>query len=344
MTGRRPDRRTRRALAGWIAGLIALAAAWAVAFGPAGASPAGTEPCPDAAPPSTFAAVPDDLENLHFHGGHLYTTGGDGLLRRYAPNGDEAAVADLGQRSGAMVTGTDGALYVRVGSAPGEVWRFADPATSGAHTTAATGLDGANGMAVDADGDIYVSDEPAGRIYRLPAGDPAAWEVLTTLDGPNGLAIDAAARAMYVAMTTDGRSTILALDLDDPSQVTQVASLSFGFVSLNVFATPPAPKPEQPSDPSSPLVFKALDDLTLGPDGMLYAAAWMTGEVLRVDPGTGAACAVASGLAQPSSARVAAGFGGEDGNLFVTDFGSHADLVVDTPAPGRVSVIPLHLG
>lgn len=325
-------------------GAMVLAVLLFSATPPAGAGPLVHDPCPDAAVLQPFAANPMNLENLHFHRGALYVTGGDARLHRFAPDGSDTVVADLGQRSGAMVTGADGALYVRVGSDPGEVWRFPDPGASGAHTVAATGLAGANGMAVDAAGNIYVSSEAGDVIYKLPAGDPASWSVWAEVYGPNGLAIDDAAGVLYVAQTTDGRSPIAVIDLAT-AEVGTLGAYSFGFAQLDLFDPVPLARVVPPSDPSSPALPKGMDDLTLGPDGQLYATAWVTGEVLRIDPsGARPACAVATGLEQPSSVRVARGFGAWDGALFVTDFGGPAQLVVDTPQDAHVSVIPLRLG
>lgn len=309
--------------------LVALAA-------PSLAGPATQDPCPDAAAPEPFVDNADDFENLHFHGGLLYATGSDNLLQAIQPDGTATTVASLGARSGAMVTGNDGALYVRVGGS--EVWRFGALPTD-AHTVVATGLAGANGMAIDAAGNIYVSSESGDVIYKLPASDMANAAVWAQLYGPNGIVVDDAAGVLYAAQTTDGRSTIAAVALADPTNVTQVASLSFGFAQLDLFDQPPLGRAVPPSDPTSPLVPKGVDDLALGPDGMLYLAAWVTGEIVRLDPATGAACVVASGIEQPSSVRFAEGFGETDGDLYVTHFGGHAGLVA--PLPAGIVRVPL---
>ncbi|HLE97013.1 MAG TPA: hypothetical protein VI997_06530 [Candidatus Thermoplasmatota archaeon] len=320
--------------------LALLLAAAFLAAAPVRAGPVTHEACEDAATPVPFAANPRDLENLHFHEGKLFVTGADAKLHAFASDETDTVVADLGARSGAMVTGADGALHVRVGSA--DVWRFPG---DGTHTVVATGLAGANGMAVDAAGNLYVSDEPTGRIYKLPVGSPASWTVWTRLEGPNGLVADDARGVLWTVLTTDGRSSVVALSLADASVVDEIP-LTFGAFSLNVFwpfsdfSHPPVAV-HGASDPTSPVLFKALDDLTLAPDGRLYVAAWMPGEILRVDPTTRAACVVASGFAQPSSVRIASGFGAFDGDLFVTDFGGHAQLVTDTPQDGHVSRVPL---
>jgi len=303
------------------------------------AGPITQDSCADAADPVPFVTGTDDYENLHFHNGLLYATGSDGLLHAFAPDGMDSVVATLGPRSGAMVTGVDGALYVRVGGGPGEVWRFEDPPNASS-TVVASGIPAANGLAIDGTGNLYVSNE-AQDIFRLPANDLANWSSWASVEGANGLIVNVSGGLLYAAITDDQRSAILAISLDDPTNVTDVAHLSFGAARVGVFERPPPASLRPASDPSNPLILKALDDLTLGPDGMLYAAAWMTGEILRVDPATGGACVVAAGIDQPSSVRVAQGFGEYDGDLFVTDFGGHAGLAAKLP--GSITRVPLGL-
>ena len=71
----------------------------------------------------------------------------------------------------------------------------------------------------------------------------------------------------------------------------------------------------------APLVPKGLDDMTVGPDGQLYVVGFASGELLRVDPVTGQACLVVSGLVTPTAVQFAVAFGSFDpqSDLFVTE-------------------------
>ena len=69
---------------------------------------------------------------------------------------------------------------------------------------------------------------------------------------------------------------------------------------------------------SGPL--NAADDLTVGPDGIVYVAYNGGGKVVRVDPATGESCALASGLPLVSSVRFGAGPGWDPDALYATSF------------------------
>lgn len=300
--------------------------------------PLGNAPCPDAAAPQGFAGNPTDLENLHFHAGLLYVTGDDGKLHAFDRAGRDTVVATLGARSGAMVTAPDGALVVRVGST--ELWRFPQAPGPG-HEVFVRGLTGANGLALDRQGNYYVSDEGGDRVWRVPAGSRTP-EVWAHLPSPNGLAIDDARGLLYAAETTDQRSSVAVVRLSEGALVRELHA-TFGAVQGDLFHSPPMPTLAEPSDPTLPWVPKGIDDLTLAGDGNLYLAAWLTGEVLRMHPQTGATCTLASGIAQPSSVRVARGFGAASGDLFVTDFGGPQALLGVDVSGGHVSRVPLGL-
>lgn len=284
---------------------------------PAAVPPATHAPCGAPASASTFASGQGVLENLLFDGeGRLLVTG-DGALWSYAPDGSRARVAP--GVGGGLALGPDGALYAGVLNNMAEsmlrtgkssVWRFAslDPA---AHTVHAAGFDMANGLAFDAAGNLYVSNDFGDAIVKVaPDGSWTRW---AQLYGANGLVADDAAGLLYAATTFDQSSRIVAVSLADPSEQRVVAELSLGALTLQ-------PGANAPGNLAAPIVPKGLDDMTKGADGQLYVAANLAGEVLRVDPATGAACVHASGLQNPSSLRFARGFGQHDGALFVTGF------------------------
>src|SRR5206468_12329171 len=95
------------------------------------------------------------------------------------------------------------------------------------------------------------------------------------------------------------RSPIERIPLANPAAHEPAAILTFGVASLQpaIYPNPAFGKPLAG--------VKGLDDMTRDADGTLYVMANGMGELLRVDPLTGAACLVVSGLGNPSSVRIA---------------------------------------
>lgn len=296
---------------------ILLAMALLAAPAPSAASPVSHPPCGDPAVVSVFASGQGVLENLLFDGAGRLLVSGDGALWSYAPNGSRTQVAP--GVGGGLALGRDGLLYAGALNSAAEsalrthrasVWRFTSLAPA-EHEVHATGFDMANGLAFDAAGNLYVSNDLGDAIVRVaPEGTWAPWAEVYSA---NGLVVDDAAGVLYAATTFDQSSRIYAVSLADPSDVRLVAELSVGALTLR-------PGAHVPSALDAPVVPKGLDDMTMGADGRLYVAANLAGEVLRVDPASGSACVLVSGLQNPSSLRFARGFGGHDGALFVTGF------------------------
>lgn len=106
-----------------------------------------------------------------------------------------------------------------------------DPARPGVAQTFATGVPGANGIALDRQGRLYVSGAASGSIFRIPAGGGAAETVAqierftrTLPDGrtqqaivANGVAFDAAG-VLHVADTARGAIWRVAFDADGKAQ------------------------------------------------------------------------------------------------------------------------------
>jgi hypothetical protein len=67
-------------------------------------------------------------------------------------------------------------------------------------------------------------------------------------------------------------------------------------------------------------IFKGLDDLTIDSKGVLYVAANLAGEVIRLDPATGAHCVIVTGLQNPSSLKFGRGPGWAADRLYVVAF------------------------
>ncbi len=302
--------------------------------------------CEGAPAAELFAQWDSQLENLAFDGlGNLYATdlGADRLVR-FDTDG-EATVILAADGVHGLVRGPDGDLYMGAapdgsGGATGmwQVWHMTDLTPGAAtHDVIASGIDVANGLAFDAEGNLYVSNPLGTRapyLVKLPAGDPADWAEFWGEYGPNGLWYDAGDDSLLAAITADQSSTIVRIPVADPDAWTIVADLSFGAVTLQ-------PGAHAPRGIGQPLVFKGLDDLTLAPDGLIYATGHVSGELLRVDPADGSACVMVSGLEEPTSVRVAEGFGAYDGDLFVTDMGGVGVTALATPGAGAVWRVPM---
>ncbi|HVM46227.1 MAG TPA: hypothetical protein VM582_09855 [Candidatus Thermoplasmatota archaeon] len=312
-----------------------------VAWAPtAAAGPLTHEPCEDARAAEAFISTTLAMENLAFDGaGALYVSAkGVGVLA-ITPAGDARTFAPADAHG---IVWRD-ALYVNVPAAQGRAVLRYEP--DGTFETLVEGLPAHNGMAFDAEGNLYVSrHNTRPSIVRVPAGAPHEWAPWSDVYGANGLAYDGGNASLLVAVSLEQSSRILRISLADPSDVRTVATLSLGGVSLE-------PGVASAPDPSAPARPKALDDLTLGPDGNIYAAAFATGEILRVDPRDGRACVVAADLQEPSSVRVARGFGPYDGDLFVTAYGGTTGMgpLVPVappvqPAEGRPGLFRIPLG
>ncbi|MGV9714124.1 SMP-30/gluconolactonase/LRE family protein [Gordonia sp. NPDC003424] len=180
-----------------------------------------------------------------------------------------------------------------------------DPAT-GKTTVRAAGLSGANGVARAPDGTVYMSSGAAAGIDRVrPDGHvDRGWYRATPA---NGLAVSADGKTLYANVSL-GDARILAID-------TKTGAAHTWF------------------RPPSSLSWAFLDDLDIDRAGRLYVAAYLAGQVWRIDPNrTG--CALATGLLVPAGISV----GADGGRVDVAGF-SHRNVYVTTHA-GRVLEIP----
>ncbi len=253
--------------------------------------------------------------------GNVFVSLSDGdRVVRVAPDGGTTPVAERIESPGGMrvrwpflYVNTDNALpSALAGSTNGTIERI--DLRTGARSTYARGLTAPNGLVLLADGDALVSRAIGSGtgVTRVDAADPSRPQTnWARVDETNGLALDAAGRWLYAAMTFTADSRIVRIDVADPTKVEDVARLS---------------------DPGAP---KGVDDLAIDAAGVLYLAANGSGEVLRLDPRSGDACAIASGIRQPSSVRISC-TGPE--RLYVTAFdGALREL---RPPPGGPAVAP----
>lgn len=293
-----------------------------------------------------FAQVEGAVENLAFDGnGSLFVTAfGRGLYQVW-PNGTvRHVVADtrpappnvpVSEQNAFMGidVGPDGALYVAEGQSIGSpvaarILRFPVPGEPGFEVVA-DGFDGLNGLAVTPDGTIYAAHGFRNEVYRIRNGTSDVWaEILTA----NGLVEHPDGKRLVVAQVADPSTHIVAISIDDPSQRETLAKFN-GWPALDNPAGFNAMGPLNP---------KGVDDLVLLDDGMVVAAAHLRMQFLAANTGSGRCILVDGTRGEPTSARVAVGFGEWDGWVFGTDQAGDITAINVTAMrePGVVMVLP----
>ena len=261
-------------------------------------------PCPGPAPRvSTFddASVPvvGWTENLALDGhGRLWVS--KTFLDRvdaYAPDG--RVVASVAVRApGGIALGPDGRMHVAAGTGyladRSDVVTF-DPAAERPEARIEARLGARmNGLAVDADGNRYLTSLETDRLIRVTAAGEvdAGWSQRAAIGVSNGIAISG--DTAYVTQSTS-RTVVLEVPLSRPEATTTTRELT----------TPPE-------------IPRGLDDLAVTPES-LYVTSWTSGEVFRLDRATGEACVLVSGIPRATAVVVADGFGDfDERDLLVT--------------------------
>jgi sugar lactone lactonase YvrE len=193
---------------------------------------------------------------------------------------------------------------------------------------------GAFGMAFDQDGNLYVSDQPTGNIYKIPPGGGVVGEgtLLTkTPLGPGviGLVIDKDGN-LYAGRnaTTEALGTGVILEID-PSTGDVIRTVASGLTCPALFA----------QDPVSGDLF--ADDNCFG-GGLNNSSLW------RISYPTSAAPSVSVYATLPGSPNGTIAFA-PDGTMYITTtVGGQIELVevsgTSEPSPPTVSVVPLSVG
>lgn len=244
------------------------------------------------------------------HGGMLLSSTSHNAVERLTPNGHVKVLAKVpapgqlvwhGKR--VMFPTGDALQSGLLGRADGTL-RLLNLQTRKL-TTYATGLTMPNGLALDRNGTAYVTRDTGGgtgitRISAQPerSGLHRVTTNWSTVPDTNGIAIDRKRRVMYVDQTFTVDAPIVRIPMAHPAREAQVGNL----IGLGGF-TP-----------------KLLDDLTMGPGGILYLPANGGGNLLSFNPRTGQKCLVASGLGNPSDVTIGTGHGWRKGALFVCGF------------------------
>jgi len=312
----RAIRSRRRGTAARLASAAALALLAVVGAPPAPASAVAITRCPWRA--TTVASGLGSLENLAFDGAGTMlvsrTVGSSGQLYRLTPDGKGSTFVPNVAAPG-IITVADGAAYFTTGNSflsgvfgakDGGIARV--DLGSGVLTTVATKLTMPNGMVRLPDGSFVVSRNIGWTtgLTRISADGTRESRLAPSVTMANGLTYDTAHHTVIASMDLQPVSTLAIVDVTDPSHIRTV--------NLGLFG-----------------LFGFPDDLTVGPDGLIYLA-MDGGDIVRIDPERHAACILASGMFGSTSVRFGAGPGWDPQALYSTDlFGTVRKL---TPTAG----------
>jgi sugar lactone lactonase YvrE len=305
-----------------------LAAAAAITAAAAPAPSAAALPCA----PWAMRTVSSGLEPALGHlehvvadpRGYLFISASDhDAILRMTPDGQYSTAVPLLHAPGGLLIARNVFYYATGDDADSGLEnrsdgtiRTIDFGNRNARATYASGLTMPDGLAMLPNGDLVVSRSVGGSqtgITLIPASDPAhprtKW---ANLGDTNGIAVDPTGTYLYVDETLTNASNVYRIRIDDPSQIDLVTSVGGA----------PA---------------KRLDDMTVDGSGVLYIAANGSGEVIRLNPGDGSTCVIASGLGNPSAVNFGAGNQWPATHLFVVGFdGTVRELTPprdQTPAP-----------
>jgi hypothetical protein len=217
---------------------------------------------------TTFHTAPTWYENLEFDRGTIWLSNLTGnRVEQYRLDGTFLQSVDL-RAPGAIRKGPGG-LYANFGNqaTPGDagvVRLTPDP-----QPWINPGIVGAaNGAEFDARGHLHVADPHAG---------------LAEFDR-RGTLVRKIALPWANGVATIGNTVFTTLVLDPKSTIVRITGHHQTRIELG------APD-------------KNLDDLAVGPDGKLYVTAFTSGELIKVDPWTGARCVLLKDLKNPTAAR-----------------------------------------
>jgi sugar lactone lactonase YvrE len=267
--------------------------------------------CQHTSAPVTLVSEAGMLESIIFtrDGQLLFTNLGKGTLHVLpAPDGTPALLASGITSPGGIALGEGQDVFVGFGN---DVIGTLFPRTlkagvvrvdldSGKVSPYAKGLSSANGLVRASDGTLYASNALSSWLGRVrPDGTvEAQWLKLAG----NGLAMSGDGKTLYV-----NQSMLY-------SRIWKVQTET-GAISLHA---------EAPA--GSRMAF--FDGLELAADGTLFVAAYLAGEVWRVNQ-QGDICLVARGLKQPSAVAVGrAGRGFKPSSLYVT---THSGSLLELP-------------
>ena len=186
-----------------------------------------------------------------------------------------------------------------------------------------TGLNGPRGVAVDAAGNVYVSDNNNGRVVKLAAGS-ATQTVLPFADikAPWGVAVDAAGNVYATAgngvLKLAGGNTTTTLPFASPD------NLKFMGVAVdnagNVYATDSVRVFKLAAGTTTAITLpftglKRAEGVAVDSAGNVYVVDYLSNRVLKLTSGTTTSTLAFTGLREPKGVAVDVA-----GNVYVTDW------------------------
>ncbi|MFD0363870.1 SMP-30/gluconolactonase/LRE family protein [Nocardia sp. GCM10030253] len=268
-----------------------IAALVAIACGGVGTpSAVAAEPIAACAPALAATAVPAGVPILDWSENVGYDAQGNlwvsrlyrNEVQRYDSSGALTARVPV-EYPGAVRLGPDGLLYVVYGDSPtsvlrpGGVVRFDPAAPDPRPETFVSGFTMPNGAAFDTAGNLYVAGASGVTRIRRDGTVDTDWTARAATAVANGIVV----RGGSIYLTSNGNplGRVLRMSIDDPAARSVVADLSSTLPGIPDFA----------------------DDL-VDRDGILYVTT-ISGQLVRIDPDTNAACTVLTG--QPMTSVVA---------------------------------------
>lgn len=219
---------------------------------------------------TTFHTGADWYENLEFVGDEVWISNHSAnRVEIYGLDGTSRSYLDI-NAPGAIRTDREGTPYVNFGNntAPHALRSGVIQLTAKPHLWTPEGaLSSANGAEFDARDHLYVADPFEGLVEFSRRGELVR---RIPLPGANGVAT--IGNTVYTALFTDPKSAVVRIN------GTRQTRFELG-------------------------ADKNLDDLAVGPDGRLYVTAFGSGEIIKLDPRTGASCVLLTGLDRPTAAR-----------------------------------------
>jgi gluconolactonase len=267
----------------------------------------------DTAPLATGFA--DGTEGIAFSDGHLLVAFPTGVVE-IAADGTVGDATPLDHALGLApaVGGTlvaDPGEFTFDGSGDDGHLRYVG-VVPGFSTDLATGIPNPNFVASTPWGEVLVSDDTGDAVYAVDytsgAGTVRTW--LTGVPSPNGMAFSPDGATLYVVST---------FTPDPPVWRVPVAA----------DGTPGTPEALATLDSGS-----APDGLAIDADGGVWVAANLAGEIVRIDPATGATSTFVPGLTTPASLAFGAGDGFDPCSLYATELYGENVMRIATGVPG----------